>query len=161
MPILLFSHSVVSDSWGPHGLQHTRLPCPSLSPEVCSNSCPLSRRCQPTISSYHPLLLLPSILPSIRVFSNELALHIRWPKYWSFSLINKFSMYSGARPITSWWKFYGIMLLVWKYIIFAKLPLGGSQMAQMQCYNGSPYCMPLPYLLKRGGLVCFALLCFL
>ena len=34
----------------------------------------------------HPLLLLPSIFPSIRVFSNELALHIRWPKYWSFSL---------------------------------------------------------------------------
>ena len=33
----------------------------------------------------HPLLLLPSIFPSIRVFSNELALHIRWPKYWSFS----------------------------------------------------------------------------
>ena len=34
---------------------------------------------------YHPLLLLPSIFPSIRVFSNESALHIRWPKYWSFS----------------------------------------------------------------------------
>ena len=34
---------------------------------------------------YHPLLLLPSIFPHIRVFSNELALHIRWPKYWSFS----------------------------------------------------------------------------
>ena len=34
----------------------------------------------------HPLLLLPSIFPSIRVFSNESALHIRWPKYWSFSL---------------------------------------------------------------------------
>ena len=35
---------------------------------------------------YHPLLFLPSVLPSIRVFSNELALHIRWPKYWSFSI---------------------------------------------------------------------------
>ena len=34
----------------------------------------------------HPLLLLPSIFPSIKVFSNELALHIRWPKYWSFSI---------------------------------------------------------------------------
>ena len=40
--LLLFSHSVVSDSLQPHGLQHTRLPCPSLSPGVCSNSCPLS-----------------------------------------------------------------------------------------------------------------------
>ena len=45
---------------------------------------------------YHPLLLLPSIFPSVRVFSNELALRIRWPKYWSFSLsINTFNEYSG------------------------------------------------------------------
>ena len=48
---MLFSHSVVSDSLWPHGLQHTRLACPSPSPRVCSNSCPLSRRCYPTISS--------------------------------------------------------------------------------------------------------------
>ena len=41
----------MSDSLQPHGLQHTRLPCPSLSPRVCSNSCPLSRWCHPTISS--------------------------------------------------------------------------------------------------------------
>ena len=44
----------------------------------------------------HPLLLLPSIFPSIRVFSNEMALHIRWPKYWSFSFsISPSSKYSG------------------------------------------------------------------
>ena len=49
--LLLFSCSVVSDSLRPHGLQHARLPCPSLSPRVCSNSCPLSRWCHPTISS--------------------------------------------------------------------------------------------------------------
>ena len=49
--ILLFSCSVVSDSLRPHGLQHARPPCPSLSPRVCSNSCPLSRWCHPTISS--------------------------------------------------------------------------------------------------------------
>ena len=48
---LLFSHSVMSNSLWPHGLQHTRLPCPSLSPGVCSNSCPLSWWCHPTISS--------------------------------------------------------------------------------------------------------------
>ena len=47
----LFSHSVVSSSLQSHGLQHTRLPCPSLSPGVCSNPCPLSRWCYPTISS--------------------------------------------------------------------------------------------------------------
>ena len=181
----------MSDSLQPHGLQHTRLPCPSLSLRVCSNSCSSSRWCHPTISSsvvpfssclqsfpasgsfpvsqffalsghsigastsasvlplniqnwfplgfsnpllllllthsvmsnsswphrpacqaslpltisrslpklmsiasvmpsshlilWCPLLLLPSIFPSIRVFSSELVLQNRWPKYWSFS----------------------------------------------------------------------------
>ena len=84
--MLLFSRSVVSDSLWPHGLQHARFPCPSLSPKVCSNSCPLSWWCYPTISSSDvAILLLVSIFPSIRVFSNESALSIRWPKYWSFS----------------------------------------------------------------------------
>ena len=46
-----FSHSVMSDSFRPHGLQHTRPPCPSPTPRVYSNSCPLSRGCYPTISS--------------------------------------------------------------------------------------------------------------
>ena len=50
-PLLLFSHSVVSSSLRPHGLQHARLPCPSLSPGVCSNSCPLGQWHHPTISS--------------------------------------------------------------------------------------------------------------
>ena len=48
--MLLFSHSVMSDSLRPHGLQHTRFPCPSLSPGVCSNLCPLSQWCHWTIS---------------------------------------------------------------------------------------------------------------
>ena len=48
---LLFSHQVVSNSLWPHGVQHSRLPCPSLFPGVCSNSCPLSQWCHPTISS--------------------------------------------------------------------------------------------------------------
>ena len=66
--------------------QHARLPCPTLSPGVCTNSCPLSRWCYPTISSSaSPLLILPLIFPSIRIFSNESTLLIRWPKYWSFS----------------------------------------------------------------------------
>ena len=118
-----------------HGLQHARLPCPSLSPRVSSNSCPLSRWCHPTVSSsvipsssrlqsfpasgsfltsqlfasggqsirpsasvllmniqdWFPLGLTGLILqlkgPS-RIFSNESALRIRWPKYWSFSNIS-------------------------------------------------------------------------
>jgi len=49
--LLLFSHSAMSDSLQPHGLQHARLPCPSLSPGVSSNSHPLSWWCHPTISS--------------------------------------------------------------------------------------------------------------
>ena len=48
---ILFSHSVMSNSLQPHGLQHARPPCPSPTPGVCSNSCPLSRWCHPTISS--------------------------------------------------------------------------------------------------------------
>ena len=56
----------------------------SLSPGVCSDSYPLSWCCS-LIILCQPLLLLPSILPSIRVFSNESAFCIRWPKYWSFS----------------------------------------------------------------------------
>ena len=51
MLLLLFSHSVVSNSSRPHGLQHTRLPCPWTPPRGCSNSCPLSLWCHPTISS--------------------------------------------------------------------------------------------------------------
>ena len=92
--LLSFSRSVVSNSLQPHGLQHTRLPCPSSG--TCSNSCSLSQWCHPTISSCHTLLLLPSIFPKIRVFSNESALYIRWPKYCSFSYsISPSNEYSG------------------------------------------------------------------
>ena len=81
-----FSHSIMSDSLQLHGLQHARLLCPSLSSGVGSNSCPFEL----VMLSNHfilccPLLLLPSIIPNIRVFSKESALRIRWPKYWSFS----------------------------------------------------------------------------
>ena len=48
---LVFSHQVMSDSLWPHGLQYTRLPCPSPSPGICSSSCPLNRLCHPTTSS--------------------------------------------------------------------------------------------------------------
>ena len=57
-------------------MQHSRLPCPSPSLSVCSNSCPLSWWCHPTISSSHPLLLLPSIFPSIRAFFSESPLQV-------------------------------------------------------------------------------------
>ena len=82
--------SVMSNSLRPHGLQNTRLPCPSPSP------CPFRSllkimSIKLVMPSNHlilcrSLLLLPSIFPNIRVFSNESILPIRWPKYWSFSL---------------------------------------------------------------------------
>ena len=87
----------MSDSLRPHGPQHGRPPCPSPMPGACSNSCPSSWWCHPShLILCHPFLLLPSIFPSIRVFSNESVLHIRGPKYWSFSFsITPTNEYSG------------------------------------------------------------------
>ena len=74
----------MSDSLRPHESQHARPTCPSPTPGVHSNSCPSSRWCHLLILC-RPLLLLPPIPPSIRVFSNESTLRMKWPKYWSFS----------------------------------------------------------------------------
>ena len=99
-----FSNSVMSNSLQPHGLQHARLPCPSPPPGVYSNSCPLSPWFHPTISS--------SLSPSPPAFnlsqnqdlSNESALCIRWPKYWSFSFsISSSNEYSGLISFTVDW----------------------------------------------------------
>ena len=97
-PLVQFSCSVLSNSLRPHGLQHARLPCPFI-----TNSQSLLKLT--SIKSVMPfnhlilrctLLLLPSIFPSIRVFSNESVLRIRWPKYWSFSFsISPSNEYSG------------------------------------------------------------------
>ena len=84
----------MSDSLQPRGLQHTRLPCSSPTPGAYSNSCPLSQWCHLILCC--PLLLPPSIFPSIRVFHSESVLCIRWPKYWSFSFsISLSNEYSG------------------------------------------------------------------
>ena len=68
--VLLFSHPVVSHSLWPQGLQHARLPHSPLSPGVCSNSCPLSRWCHPTISSsVVPFSSCPQFFPALQCFS--------------------------------------------------------------------------------------------
>ena len=93
----------MSDSSQPHGLQHSRLPCPSAASRAYSNSC-LSHQWLP--SNYlilcHPLLLPPSIFPSIRVFSSESVLCIRWPKSWTIN-ISPFNEYSGLIPFRIDW----------------------------------------------------------
>ena len=91
MPSVHFSPSVVSNSLQPHGLQHTRLPCPPPSPRVCSNLCPSSQWCHPTISS--SVIPFSSCLQSFpaSIFSNESVFCIRWPKFWSFNPSNEYS----------------------------------------------------------------------
>ena len=80
-----FSRSVMSDSLRPHEPQHARAPCPSATrglPKLMSIESVMPSN---HLILCHLLLLLPSIFPNIRVFSNESALCIRWPKYCSFS----------------------------------------------------------------------------
>ena len=94
----------MSNTLGPHGLQHTRLPCPSATPRDCSNSCPSSQWCHPTISS--------SVAPSPLAFNLSqhqglfqwVSLCIMWPKYWSFSFsISPSNEYSGLISLRVDW----------------------------------------------------------
>ena len=76
----------MSNSLWPHDLQHARVPCPSLSPRVCSNSCPLSPRYHPTIlSSVEPFSFCLQSFPAPGSFPTSWLLCIKWPKDWSFS----------------------------------------------------------------------------
>ena len=75
----------MSNSLRPHRLQHAKLSYPSLTPGACLIMSIELAMPSNHLTFCHPLLLLPSLFPSIRVFSNESALHIRWLKYWSFS----------------------------------------------------------------------------
>ena len=98
--LLLSSCSVVSDSLQPQELQHARLPCPALSPSLLK-----LMSAESMMPSNHLLchpLLLPSVFPSIRVFSRESALPIRWPKDWSFS-ISPSNEYSGLISFRTDW----------------------------------------------------------
>ena len=92
-----FSHSVMSDFLWPHGLQHSRLPCPSPTPGAHSDSCPSSQWCHPAISSsVVPFSSCLQSFPTPGFFSNESVLCIRWPKYCSFSFsISSSNEYSG------------------------------------------------------------------
>ena len=97
------SHSVVSNSLQPHGLQQARLPCPSPTPGAYSLMSIESVMPSNHLILCRPLLLLPSIFPSIKVFSNEPVLRIRWPKYWSFSF--------SISPSNEYWVFISFLEL--------------------------------------------------
>ena len=115
----------MSDSLQPHGLQHTRLPCPPPSPRVCWSSRPLTQWCHPTIS----VVTFPSCLqsfPAIRIFSSELALHVRWPKYWSFSFsISPSNEYLG--------------LIYFRIDWFDLLAVQGTLKSLLQHHNSEPW----------------------
>ena len=89
-----FSGSVMSDSLWPHESQHVKPPCPSPTPGVHSNISIESVMPSSYLILCCPVFLLPPIPPSIRVFSNESTLHMRWPKYWCFS----FSIIPSKHP---------------------------------------------------------------
>ena len=117
----------------PCRLQHARLPCPSLSPRVSSNSCPLSQWCHPAILSSVVPFSCPQSFPASGSFSSESALHIRWPKYWSFNFsINSSNEYSGLVSFRiDWFDLLAVQgtlnrvhssTTVWKHQFFGTLP---------------------------------------
>ena len=95
----------MSNSLWPHEMLHARLPCSPLSPRVCSNSCPLSQWCYPTIlSSVTPFSSCPQSFPELGSFSSESVLHIRWPVCWSFSFsISPSNEYLGLISFRTDW----------------------------------------------------------
>ena len=141
-----FSHSVVSDSLRPPGLQHARLPCPSPTPRVHSNSCPLSRWCHPTISS--------SVVPffsRLQSFpasgsSQESALHIEWTKYWSFIFsINPSNEYWGLISSRMDW----LDLLAVQGTLKSLLQHHSSKASIFPCSAGSVFKIYFKYLIYR------------
>ena len=97
-----FSHSVVSDSSDPMDCSMPGFPAHHQLLDSMGSTSIESLMPSNHLILYCPLLLLPSIFPSIKVFSNEPVLCIRWPKYWSFSFsISPSSEYSGLISLLS------------------------------------------------------------
>ena len=118
----------MSNSLQPHRLQQSRLPCSSLSCGICSDSWPLSRWCHPTISSSVASFSCSQSFPASRSFSKELALHIRWPKEWSFSFsISPSNEHSGLISFSMNW------LDVFAVQGTLKSLLHGSKASILQC----------------------------
>ena len=118
-PSVWFSCSVISDSLWTHELQHARLPCPFTVSWSLLKLVPIKS----VMPSNHlilcrPLLLLPSIFPSIRFSSNELTLLLRWPKYWSSASVFLMNIQSWfPLRLTGW-----ISLLLKQGGVFLRFP---------------------------------------
>ena len=139
------SHSVMSNSSQPHGLQQAvHHPCPSPPPRVYPNSCPVEL----VMPSNHlilcrPLLLLPSSFHSISVFSNESALRIRWPKYWSFSFnIGPSNEYPGLISFRTDW----LGLLAVQGTLKSLLQHHSSKASTFQCSAFCTVQLSYPYM---------------
>ena len=135
-----FSRSVVSYYLQPRGLQYVRPPWPLTTPRVYPNSCPLSRWCYPTIS-YSVVTfsssLQSSISISIRVFSNESVLCIRWPKYWSFRFnISPSSEHPGQISFRmDWLDLLTVLLLLILMVNITKFNAMGVIQFLKLCWN--------------------------
>ena len=159
----------MSNSLQPQGQQHARLSCPLPSPGVCPSSCPSNQWCHPTISL--SVALFPFCLqsfPSIRVFSNESTLYIRWPQYWSFSFsISPSNEYSGLTSFRiDWFDLLAVQrtlksllhTTVWKYQFFGTVPSLWSNSHIHTWLLGRPWpWLYRPLLAKRC--LCFLMHC--
>ena len=147
----------MSNSLQPHGLQHAWLLCPSFFQSLLKLMSIESVMTSNHLILCHPLLLLPSLFPSIRLFSNELALPIRWPKYWNFSFsIHPSNEYSG--------------LISFKIGCFDLLGVQGSLRSLLQHHNSEAsilWCLaflmvqlPHPHMITTGKAIALIILTF-
>ena len=142
------AQSVMPDFLWPHGLQHTRRPCPSLSPWVYSNSCPLSQWCHPTISSSVVLFSsCPQSFPASGFFFSELAFHIMWPKYWCSSSAAYFYV-SGTLCFSTLEKWHCIGAVLCVPAVHAPLVMQGPGTSWSQGRLWSAFADLVPHIAK-------------
>ena len=142
---LLLSLLVLSTSLRLHGLQHSRLPCPLPSLELAQTHVYwVGDAIQPSHPLCCPLLLLPSIFPSFKVFSNESALHIRWPKYWTFIFsISLSTEYAGLISFRMEW----LDLLAVQGTLKSLLKHHSSKASVLQCSTFFMVHFSYPYMI--------------
>ena len=150
-----FSSSGVSSLWL-HELQHTRFPHPSPAPGACSNSCPSSQWCHPTISSsVIPFSSCLQSFPASRVFSSKSVLHISWPECWSFSFsISPSNEFSGLISFRKVQLIYNIVLVsgvskvvqLYSFQILFLYRLLQSIEYNSLCHRVGPCCLSVLYI---------------